>query len=224
NKNETDPTKFLDNGLHWDDCYEAFVIAAFFTLLIQFVGESPEEQKKKLRGREKAKLPVPCCCITYSPTGHTFLSITKWGILQYVIMKPIITFISLITEAFGVFCSESLSFAFARVYMKILTFICVTVAMYALVRLAAILVCIEMTIFSFLHIFAFPYQPYERLGDHKKVSITKGLIDSFNPIDIWKEIVYVWQTLTRRKFPKNDSDFVSTVTGEKEEKNKNENI
>ncbi|CAG8847991.1 6485_t:CDS:2, partial [Racocetra persica] len=142
NKNETDPTSFLDNGLHWDahrigwtisgvfafvatiisfyliirhlqfyhkpnhqryivrilfmipiysiiswlsyryfrystyyetirDCYEAFVIAAFFTLLVQYVGDSPEEQKKKLRGRKKAKLPMPCCCITYSPTGHT---------------------------------------------------------------------------------------------------------------------------------------------------------
>ncbi|CAG8764782.1 13024_t:CDS:2, partial [Racocetra persica] len=178
------------------------------------------------------------------PTGHTFLSITKWGILQYVIMKPIITFISLITEALGVFCAESLSFAFARVYMKILTFICVTIAMYALVVLyltikddianenpflkflciklviffafwqsvvLSIVAELEMTVFSFLHIFAFPYQPYEELGNHEKVSITKGLIDSFNPIDIWREMVYVWDTLTRRKFPKNNSkDFLAT--------------
>ncbi|CAG8601151.1 14325_t:CDS:2 [Cetraspora pellucida] len=297
NKNETDPTFFWDGGLHWDvkpstihhshyfhvrDCYEAFVIAAFFTLLTQYVGDSPEEQKKKLRGRKKEKLPIPCCCITYSPTGHTFLSVTKWCILQYVVMKPIITFISLITEAFGVFCSESLSFAFARVYMKILTFVCVTVAMYALVvlyltikddiaserpflkflciklviffafwqsvvlsivaelgyiketeywtsanvsrGLAAMLVCIEMAVFSFLHIFAFPYQPYKELGNHEKVSLIKGLKDAFNPIDILWEFKYVWKVLTRRKNGTDSKDFVSTVAGDKEEKNKNEHV
>ncbi|CAG8531389.1 15597_t:CDS:2, partial [Dentiscutata heterogama] len=319
NKNETDPTSFLDNGLNWDahrigwtvsglfalvatlislylifrhlqnytrpnhqryivriilmvpiyaiiswlsyryfrystyyetirDCYEAFAIAAFFALLTQFVGESTEEQKQMLFHRKKRKLPFPCCCFWFNPASHSFLALTKWGILQYVIMKPIITFISLITEALGVFCAESLSFAFARVYMKILTFICVTVAMYALFvfyltihediaehkpflkflciklviffsfwqsivlaiiadigiiketqywtsanvsrGLAAILVCIEMAIFSIIHIFAFPYQGYK--GD-KKVPLSKGLIDAFNPIDIWREFVFVWE-------------------------------
>ncbi|CAG8674144.1 organic solute transporter Ostalpha-domain-containing protein [Gigaspora rosea] len=346
NKDETDPTKFWDDGLHWDahrigwtisgvfalvatlvsfylifkhlqnynkpnhqryiiriilmvpiyaiiswlsyryfrystyyetirDCYEAFAIAAFFALLTQFVGESHEEQKKMLRTREKQSLPFPFCCFRYNPAKHKFLILVKWGILQYVIMKPIITLISLITEAFGVFCAESLSFAFARVYMKIITFICVTVAMYALVvfyltiredikdekpflkflciklviffsfwqsivlaiiadlgiiketqywtsanvsgGLAAMLVCIEMAVFSVLHIIAFPYQRYE---EDKKIPISKGLVDAFNPIDIWRELVYIWiyfkDKITGKQTPRAKSfmDIENAIKGD----------
>ncbi|CAG8514956.1 6327_t:CDS:2 [Gigaspora margarita] len=342
NKDETDPTQFWDDGLHWDahrigwtisgvfalvatlvsfylifrhlqhynkpnhqryiiriifmvpiyaivswlsyryfrystyyetirDCYEAFAIAAFFALLTQFVGESHEDQKKMLRTREKQKLPFPCCCFRYNPAKHSFLILVKWGILQYVIMKPIITFISLITEALGVYCAESMSFAFARVYMKILTFICVTVAMYALVvfyltiheeiaserpflkflciklviffafwqsivlaivadletqywtsanvsrGLAAMLVCIEMAVFSFIHIIAFPYKQYIK---ETKVPITRGLVDAFNPIDIWREFVYIGKYLrdkiTGKQTPraKTFMDIESAIKGD----------
>ncbi|CAG8700595.1 176_t:CDS:2, partial [Acaulospora morrowiae] len=115
------------------DFYEAFVIAAFFALLTQYVGDAPEEKKEKLRNKHQMRYPFPCGFITYEPTSHTHLLFVKWGVLQYVVFAPLITISALITEALGVYCSESMSFHFARVYLSIVKFFSVTLAMYALI-------------------------------------------------------------------------------------------
>ncbi|CAG8620688.1 1363_t:CDS:2 [Racocetra fulgida] len=132
NKIENDPSAFWDNGPHFDDCYEAFVLAAFFALLTQYVEDSPEESKEMLDNAAKKSCPFPLCYYRYRPTSESFSNIVKWGILQYVALIPIITFATLITEAFGVYCAESMSLVFAKVYLKTAQVICVTIAMYAL--------------------------------------------------------------------------------------------
>ncbi|CAG8772389.1 6504_t:CDS:2, partial [Dentiscutata heterogama] len=67
------------------------------------------------------------------PTNERFLHIAKWGILQYVVLIPLITLTTLITEALGVYCAESMSFVFAKVYLKSAQILSVTVAMFALI-------------------------------------------------------------------------------------------
>ncbi|CAG8657599.1 19711_t:CDS:2 [Racocetra persica] len=117
------------------DCYEAFVLAAFFALLTQYVEDSPDESKEMLdkASKTKKKCPSPLCCYRYRPTSENFSNMVKWGILQYVALIPIITFTTLITEAFGVYCAESMSLVFAKVYLKTAQVISVTIAIYALV-------------------------------------------------------------------------------------------
>ncbi|KAF0541708.1 organic solute transporter Ostalpha-domain-containing protein [Gigaspora margarita] len=115
------------------DCYEAFVIAAFFALLTQYVEDSTEETKEILNNIEKKSCPFPLGCYRYRPTSERFLHMAKWGILQYVVLYPLITLAILITEAFGVYCVESMRFVFAQVYLKSAQLLSVTVALYALV-------------------------------------------------------------------------------------------
>ncbi|CAG8699120.1 8169_t:CDS:2 [Cetraspora pellucida] len=232
--------RFFHYSIYYEavrDCYEAFVIAAFFALLTQYVEDSPEDKKEMLDNAAKKKCPFPLGCYRYRPTSESFSHIVKWGILQYVALIPLITFAILITEAFGVYCAESMSLAFGRVYLKSAQIICVTIAMYALIvfysaikeaiaseqpffkllsvflsflatygvihesqywtssnisrGINSLLICCEMVIFAFLHVYAFPYKPFRDFGKNAKTSIFKGLIDAFNPIDMLKDFIIV---------------------------------
>ena len=80
------------------DCYEAFVLASFFILLLQYLGDSPEEQRRQLVNTKKQSLIMPLCCLRYNPTKQHWLFWTKWGILQYVIVKPIVTIVAVVLE------------------------------------------------------------------------------------------------------------------------------
>lgn len=53
---------------------------------------------------------------------------------QFVVLKPLISIAAIVTEAFGLYCATSQSFAFANVYLEIVDFVSVTVALYGLVR------------------------------------------------------------------------------------------
>lgn len=50
-----------------------------------------------------------------------------------MIVKPALAIAAIITEALGVFCETSQSFAFANVYIEIVDFVCITIALYGLV-------------------------------------------------------------------------------------------
>lgn len=81
------------------------------------------------------KYPFPCKCITYNAASKSHLLFVKWGVLQYVVINPIITFVALLTNVLGVYCVESISFKFANVYCKIINFVSVAIAMYSLVSI-----------------------------------------------------------------------------------------
>lgn len=101
--------------------YEALAIAAFLMLLIQFVGESTEEQKKVLAGKSKRKIPIPFCCWRYRPSKPYFMYTLKvsvscviaviyrwrsrqWAVLQYCIFRPLVSIAGVITEVYNVLC------------------------------------------------------------------------------------------------------------------------
>jgi len=115
------------------DCYEAFVIYSFFTLLLYYLGDNEEQQLKVLANKEVKKFPFPLRFWTYDPKSPHFLQNCRLGTLQYVVVLPVTTFISLITLELNLFCPQSLSFHYARVYTLIANFIAITVAMYTLV-------------------------------------------------------------------------------------------
>lgn len=64
------------------DTYEAFVIAAFFILLLLFLSDSPVEQREILATKEKRKMVFPLCCFRFRPSKPAFLHVVKWSVLQ----------------------------------------------------------------------------------------------------------------------------------------------
>lgn len=57
----------------------------------------------------------------------------KWGVLQYAILRPLLSIISIICEAENVLCSTTYSVHFAEVYITAIDFVSISVALYALV-------------------------------------------------------------------------------------------
>jgi len=113
--------------------YEALAVAAFLMLLIQFVGESTDEQKKVLAGKSKRNIPFPFCCWRYRPSKPYFMHTLKWGVLQYCIFRPLISIAGVITEAYNVLCPDQYSIHFAAVYLDSFDFVSFSIALYALI-------------------------------------------------------------------------------------------
>ncbi|RUS21263.1 organic solute transporter Ostalpha-domain-containing protein [Endogone sp. FLAS-F59071] len=219
------------------DCYEAFVIASFFVLLLQYVGEDDTVQKSKLQSHKRRKCMFPLVCFSFNPSGKHFLHVLKWGILQYIIVKPCTTFLAVVLQANGLYCTESMAPVFGHFYTTALNFVSVTIAMYCLLLfyvvmydelqpfdpfykflcvklviffsfwqqtvlgvlvstsanvstgVSAILIDLEMVVFAFLHLKAFNYRIY-RPADRSKTRVWPSIIDSLNPVDVGREIVF----------------------------------
>ncbi|EFP89564.1 uncharacterized protein PGTG_15713 [Puccinia graminis f. sp. tritici CRL 75-36-700-3] len=114
------------------DTYEAFVLASFLILCLLYVGRSPLEQQEVMKQKEKTPLVFPFCCFRYRPSKPYFLVATKWSVLQYVILRPMISATALITDTQKAFCASSYSPHFANLWLTILIFISATLALYGL--------------------------------------------------------------------------------------------
>ncbi|KAJ2000857.1 hypothetical protein GGI02_000196 [Coemansia sp. RSA 2322] len=117
------------------DCYEAFVIASFYMLLLQYIGDSSANQKRSMLGKSSLKWTFPFNCFMMNPASPRTFVLLKWGILQYVIIRPLGTLATIITHAKGVFCPSSMSPKYAHLWITAVFFVSVSVAMYALVSL-----------------------------------------------------------------------------------------
>ncbi|KAJ1728469.1 hypothetical protein LPJ61_004015, partial [Coemansia biformis] len=117
------------------NCYEAFVIAAFYMLLLQYIGDSSAEQKQSMLAKQDLKWTFPFNCFAINPASRRTFNLLKWGILQYVIVSPLNTLATIITHANGVYCPNSMHPKYAHLWIEVIDFISITVAMYALVSL-----------------------------------------------------------------------------------------
>ncbi|KAJ2888318.1 hypothetical protein IWW38_004964, partial [Coemansia aciculifera] len=117
------------------NCYEAFVIASFYMLMLQYIGDSTADQKQAMLEKRGLKWTFPLNCFVMNPAGRRTFVLLKWGILQYVVVSPTDTLVTIVTHARGVFCPNSMSPKYAHVWVLVVDFISITVAMYALVSL-----------------------------------------------------------------------------------------
>ncbi|GAA5948722.1 hypothetical protein JCM21900_005273 [Sporobolomyces salmonicolor] len=113
--------------------YESLVLAAFLMLLLQYIGDSSDEQKALLMQKEKRKIPIPFCCIRFRPSKPYFLHALKWSVLQYSLIRPLISIAEIICEAYGVLCPTQYSVYYAEVYLDSLDFVSISVALYGLI-------------------------------------------------------------------------------------------
>ncbi|KAJ5223534.1 hypothetical protein N7468_008076 [Penicillium chermesinum] len=129
------------------DCYEAFAIASFFSLMCSYIAPDLHSQKDYFRGVTPKSWvwPLPWfqkwkCCFGHrgawrNPrSGLTWFNVVWAGIFQYCAMRVLMTIVAVATQATGRYCEESLSPAFAHIWVLAIESASVTVAMYCLIQ------------------------------------------------------------------------------------------
>lgn len=123
---------------YWDlgeAAYEAFAIAAFLMLMLQYIGTSVQDQTANFAHKDKKPLPLPFCCWRYRPSKAYFLVLLKWSVVQYCIIRPAISVAGVVTEYYEVYCPSSLSYKYAYVYLTSIDFAAISIALYGLIVL-----------------------------------------------------------------------------------------
>ncbi|KAG8946405.1 hypothetical protein FRC04_011851 [Tulasnella sp. 424] len=114
--------------------YESVALSAFLLLLIRYVAATSSEYSAQdaLSRKDKRKMPL-FGCFRIRPSKPYFMHAVKWAVLQYAILKPLISIISIITEATGVLCDGTWDVHFAYPYLEVVDVISMTTALYGLV-------------------------------------------------------------------------------------------
>lgn len=118
-----------------ETAYESITLSAFLLLLIEYVAATAADHdvKNAIARKDKKKLPLPFCFWRYRPTKAYFMYTVKWSVLQYVIIRPLLSIIGIIAQAKGVLCeSGSWSFKTAKAYISLFDAISITIALYGL--------------------------------------------------------------------------------------------
>ena len=131
--------RFHDSSLYIEasrDLYEAYVLASFLYFIIELLG-GDESLKQQLRrkapgyGDHKGLLGK-----LISPWGgDEFLLQCKYGVLQYVVLKVVLTFITMILETTGTYGAGEFTFAKGYIYIAFVGNISQMWALYVLIKL-----------------------------------------------------------------------------------------
>ncbi|KAF2112556.1 organic solute transporter Ostalpha-domain-containing protein [Lophiotrema nucula] len=250
------------------DCYEAFAIASFFTLMCHYIAPNLHEQKEYFRNIEVKNWVWPLNWVQKCTGGEnkgfmrkprsglTWFNIVWISIFQYCFIRPFFTVVAVVSQGFGRYCQSSWNPQFAYPYVAVFEGLSVTVAMYCVIQfyvqlktdlaphrpflkvlciklviffcfwqsflisilagsngplkaskkvaepdlrigIPSMLICIEMAIFSILHLFAFPWAPYDLkrtvpdsadAAKHYVHGPARALLSAFNPWDIIKAL------------------------------------
>ncbi|PCH39036.1 DUF300-domain-containing protein [Wolfiporia cocos MD-104 SS10] len=119
-----------------ESAYESVTLSAFLLLLIEYVAATAAGHNvdNAIARKDKTKLPLPFCCLRYRPTKAYFMYTLKWSVLQYVIIRPVLSIVGIICQAKGVLCeSGPWSFKTANAYIEVIDGISITFALYGLI-------------------------------------------------------------------------------------------
>ncbi|KAI9141067.1 organic solute transporter Ostalpha-domain-containing protein [Paraphysoderma sedebokerense] len=116
------------------DMYEAFVIYVFFNLLISYLGGERELLVNLKRRPPTAHMfPVNLFSKEMNVSAPTLLEFPYLGILQFVFLKPIFSFLTLAMKSSDVYQEGFISVSSGYVWVTFLYNISVSVSMYCLV-------------------------------------------------------------------------------------------
>uniref|UniRef100_A0A7S0EV46 Uncharacterized protein n=1 Tax=Hanusia phi TaxID=3032 RepID=A0A7S0EV46_9CRYP len=90
------------------EAYESYVVYSFFKLMREFLGDKPRAvaRLKKVaeeKGRGKAIMLWPCCCMTAWRLDAQFLTRCSLGVWQYVFIRTISAVLACILEHFHLY-------------------------------------------------------------------------------------------------------------------------
>ncbi|KAJ5921262.1 hypothetical protein N7466_009588 [Penicillium verhagenii] len=141
---------FYNDSVYFEvmgDCYEAFAIASFFSLLCSYIAPDLHSQKDYFRGIQPKPWLWPlswfqkwtCCGANRGAwrnprSGLTWFNVIWAGVFQYCLMRVLMTIVAVSTQATGRYCEESLSPAFAYIWVLVIESVSVSIAMYCLIQ------------------------------------------------------------------------------------------
>ncbi|KAI0824333.1 DUF300-domain-containing protein [Trametes gibbosa] len=118
-----------------ETAYESVTLSAFLLLLIEFVAATAADHNvdNAISRKDKEAMPLPFCCWRYRPTKAYFMYTVKWSVLQYVILRPLLSIAGIICQHYGVLCeSGPWSFKTAHAYITVIDGVSITIALYGL--------------------------------------------------------------------------------------------
>ncbi|RVX71172.1 hypothetical protein B0A52_03538 [Exophiala mesophila] len=128
------------------DCYEAFAIASFFSLLCAYIAADLHQQKAYFRTITPKKWIWPMryfqkCTggeqngwLRTPRSGLTWFNVIWVSIFQYCFIRVFCTIVAVVTQAFDRYCLSSLNPAFSHVWLMVIEAVAVTIAMYCLIQ------------------------------------------------------------------------------------------
>eukprot|EP00013_Stygamoeba_regulata_P019732 CAMPEP_0177656948 /NCGR_PEP_ID=MMETSP0447-20121125/15888_1 /TAXON_ID=0 /ORGANISM="Stygamoeba regulata, Strain BSH-02190019" /LENGTH=413 /DNA_ID=CAMNT_0019161199 /DNA_START=96 /DNA_END=1337 /DNA_ORIENTATION=+ len=126
--------KFVRYSLYFDtirDCYEAYVLYSFFSLLVAYLGGN-DNLEVIMEGIPPMQHSFPCCMFTFIP-GRSFLVQCKRIILQFVYIKPLLAILAVAFNFFGLYGDGEFRWNCAYPYITIVANLSVTLSLYYLV-------------------------------------------------------------------------------------------
>ncbi|KAE8270922.1 hypothetical protein A4X09_0g1424 [Tilletia walkeri] len=118
---------------------EAIAISAFLILLLQYIGDAVEDLQAVFGQKDKTKMPFPFCCWRYRPSKAYFLVLLKWSVLQYVLIRPLLSVAGVILQYYDLLCTQTYSYKYGEVYLAAVDFVSISIALYGLIVLYALL-------------------------------------------------------------------------------------
>ncbi|XP_056649204.1 transmembrane protein 184C [Diorhabda sublineata] len=114
------------------ECYEAFVIYNFMVFLLNYLNMEMDLEAS-LELKPQVKHIFPLCCLPEWEMGRPFVYTCKHGILQYTIIRPLTTAISIVCKSYNVYGDGEFKASVAFPYLLIVDNISQFLAMYCLV-------------------------------------------------------------------------------------------
>jgi hypothetical protein len=128
---------FYQKGVYLEllrNCYEAFVVASFFTLMCHYVAPNLHEQKNYFRNVKPKPWIFPLRWVKTPRSGLTWFNIIYACIFQFCFTRPLLTIIAGIAQTQNLYCPSSTRPENGHLWIALLQGACVLVAMYSLVQ------------------------------------------------------------------------------------------
>jgi len=114
------------------DCYEAFVIYNFLSLCYEYLGGEGNIMSE-IRGKPIQTSYVNCtCCLAGHSYNISFLRFCKQGTLQFCIIKPAMSIITIFLQSYGHYRDGDWSLALGYIYITLIYNISISIALFAL--------------------------------------------------------------------------------------------
>uniref|UniRef100_T1JIJ2 Transmembrane protein 184C n=1 Tax=Strigamia maritima TaxID=126957 RepID=T1JIJ2_STRMM len=126
---------FPEGAIYMDtvrECYEAYVIYNFMIYLLNFLN-SNLDLEEVLENKEQIRHFIPMCCLSNWRNGRELIQRCKHGILQYTVVRPVVTVIALICELAGVYEENQFTGKNAYTYIVCINNFSQFISMYCLV-------------------------------------------------------------------------------------------
>jgi len=182
------------------DCYEAYVLYCFVSLLVAYLRIDRSDLTRKFNGHTIHHMfPFNWCSSKPLPVNRRFFRKMETGVIQYMILKPVLAIVQLVLTACDAYEEKGI-FQFSRGYAWVLwlTNVSQTLALYSLVyiyhaihhlpelqskRLLGKFLCIKAVVFfAFWQAFAFSLLEYFNVikdSNDMTASVRAAAIDDF---------------------------------------------